>query len=207
MKPILVYDTETSGLPLFKEPSEHPDQPHVVQLAAQMVDHDSRRVISTLNLIIQPDGWLIPDDVAKVHGITTEFAAAHGVPEGLAVEMLLEMNAQCSHRVAHNEQFDARIVRIACMRHMTDIVADEWKHAPAQCTARMSTPVIQLPPTDRMRSAGRFHYKTPNLGEAYRYFTGRELVGAHNAMVDAEACRDLYFALLDGSKGATEQAA
>lgn len=28
MKLALFYDTETTGLPLFSEPSEHPGQPH-----------------------------------------------------------------------------------------------------------------------------------------------------------------------------------
>jgi hypothetical protein len=34
MKPLMPYDTETTGLPLFEQPSDHPDQPHIVQLAA-----------------------------------------------------------------------------------------------------------------------------------------------------------------------------
>ena len=32
-------------------------------------------------------------------------------------------------------------------------------------------------------------FKTPNLGEAYRHFTGNELVNAHSAMADVMACR------------------
>ena len=30
---LLMFDTETTGLPLWKDPSDHPDQPHLVQLA------------------------------------------------------------------------------------------------------------------------------------------------------------------------------
>lgn len=69
------FDTETTGLPLFKEPSEHPGQPHIVQLGACLVDLDSREVLSTLDVMIKPDGWLIPDKVDAIHGITTEKAA------------------------------------------------------------------------------------------------------------------------------------
>lgn len=204
MKPILFYDTETSGLPLFSSPSEHPDQPHIVQLGASLVDADSRRVISSIDLIVRPDGWEIPAEVAKVHGITTESALQVGVSEETAVQALLDLERVALYRVAHNESFDARILRIACMRFKNSELADEWKARPTKCTAQMSTPILALPPTDRMRAAGRHHNKTPNLGEAYRFFTGRELVGAHSAMVDVKACIDVFFAIMDRETQQTE---
>ena len=65
MNPALFFDTETTGLPLFKEPSEHPDQPHLVQLAASLVDLDTRAVLSSIDVIVKPDGWTIPDEPAQ----------------------------------------------------------------------------------------------------------------------------------------------
>ena len=43
MKKILFYDTETTGLPLWSQPSEHPDQPRVVQLAALLCDEEPEK--------------------------------------------------------------------------------------------------------------------------------------------------------------------
>ena len=199
MKPVLFYDTETSGLPLFNEPREDPRQPHIVQLAALLIDPASRQVLSTLDVIVRPDGWEIPEDVAAVHGITTEKAAALGVPEPLALDMLMALHEQAELRVAHNEPFDMRIVRIALKRYTpTDEgLPDAWKAAPAACTQRLSTPILQLPPTDRMRAAGRTHYKSANLGEAYRYFFGEEFEGAHSALADVQACARVYFEIQD----------
>lgn len=91
MNTALFYDTETTGLPLFKEPSEHPDQPHIVQLAAILVDLDTRREIASMDVIVRPDGWTIPDDVAAIHGITTGHAMQVGVPEKLAVRMFMSL--------------------------------------------------------------------------------------------------------------------
>jgi len=51
----LAFDTETTGLPLFKEPSEHPDQPHIVQLAAVLVDLDTRRELASMDVIVKPE--------------------------------------------------------------------------------------------------------------------------------------------------------
>ncbi len=190
----LFYDTETTGLPDFKAPSESAHQPHIVQLAALLVDMDTRETIQSMDVICRPDGWTIPDEVAAVHGITTEHAAEVGIPEHLAVSMFMELWVGRA-RVAHNESFDARIVRIALMRFQSEDAADIWKSGPAECTARLATPICALPPTEKMKAAGRFHHKTPNLGEAYRHFTGKELENAHSAMADVMACRDVYFAI------------
>lgn len=198
MKPVLFYDTETSGLPLFDQPSEDPRQPHIVQLGALLVDLDSRKVISALDVIVRPDGWTIPDEVAAVHGITTEHAAAVGVAESMAVGMLMELWERAEFRVAHNEPFDARILRIGLMRHESAKHADLWKAGAAECTAALATPILKIPPTAKMIRAGFNKFKTANLGEAFEFFTGRKLEGAHRAMVDCEACMQVYFAIKDG---------
>ena len=202
MKPILFYDTETSGLPLWNEPSEDPRQPHIVQLAAILVDPETRQVLSTLDVIVRPNGWTIPDEVAGIHGITTEKAAALGVPESLALKMLLAMHEQCELRVAHNEPFDMRMLRIAIRRHLDDsaAMADAWKAAAGACTQRLSTPILQIPATDRMRAAGRFHYKSANLSEAHRHFFGVDFDGAHSALADVQACMRVYFAIQNSAE-------
>ncbi len=171
---VLAYDTETTGLPLFKEPSEHPDQPHLVQLAACLVHLETRKVHASIDLIVRPNGWTIPDEVAQLHGITQERAMDEGVPEEMAVELLLDLWQEGKRvRLAHNESFDARILRIACKRYVD----------------------LKLPPTDRMKAAKRFHHKSANLSEAYKFFTGNDLVDAHSAMPDVQACLAVYFAI------------
>lgn len=183
----LFFDTETTGLPLYSEPSGDPRQPHIVQLGAQLVDIDQDRTISSLDVIIKPDGWVIPEDVAALHGITTEHAMLVGIPERAALEALLGLWRAAGERVAHNESFDARIVRIAIKRLLQDDqLADEWKAAPAYCTARNATDLVQIP-----KASGR-GYKMPTLAEAYRHFKGRDLINAHRALADTKACRDVY---------------
>lgn len=194
MKLALAYDTETTGLPLFKEPSEHPDQPHIVQIGACLVDLDTRIVHSTLDLIVLPDDWHIPDEVAAIHGITTDIALQVGVSEAKAVEMLLCLWRQADFRIAHNEQFDARIVRIALMRYFGEDAANDWKAGPAQCTQKIATPILKLPPTEKMVAANMRGPKSANLGEAYAHFMGKPLEGAHNAIVDVRACLDVFLA-------------
>lgn len=205
MTPGLFYDSETTGLPKWDQPSESPEQPHIVQLAAVLMDLDSRKMISSMNVIIRPDGWTIPPEMTEIHGITTEHALAVGVPENLAIDMLFSLwNGR--PRIGHNEGFDARIVRIAQMRFpkaYPEPLLAAWKEGKSVCTAQLSKPILNLGPTEAMKKTN-FKVKTPNLGEAYRHFFGKGIEGAHTAMADVKACIDVYFAIQDMQK---EQAA
>jgi DNA polymerase-3 subunit epsilon len=197
MNPTLVYDTETSGLPLWGEPSEHPDQPRIIQLAAELFDDEDGRTLGGMNLIIRPAGWTIPAEIEELTGITNEMANLVGVPIKMAMDTFMGMWSKSTLRVGHNESFDMRMVRIELMRvdGYGAGIADEWKAAPAYCTQGKSTKIVNLPPTEKMLKAGRKHAKSPNLGEAYKFFTGKDLDGAHNAQVDLSATKDVYFGI------------
>lgn len=199
----LFYDTETTGLPLFKESSDDPRQPHIVQLGVKVVDMITRKTLQAVDIIVRPNGWDIPKEASDVHGITTEMAYDLGIPEEAVTEIMLELWRPEAPRlrIGHNEPFDARIMRIALKRFFGEQMADDWKAGQAECTMRMATPIMQLPPTDKMRRAGfGGKPKQANLAEAYEFFTGRKLNGAHNAMIDVDGCMDVFWAIQDGIK-------
>lgn len=196
MKPVLFFDSETNGIPLWNQPSDHPGQPHITQLAAELCDVDTGRVLGFMDLLIKPDRWTIPAELEQLTGITNEMAQKFGVPIGAALDLFLDLWGHSSLRVAHNESFDMRMVRIEIMRSpYGEDFADNWKLAPAFCTQANSTKILNLPPTAKMIAAGRNHAKSPNLGEAYEFFTGKKLEGAHNAAVDLAACKAVYFGI------------
>ena len=141
---ILVYDTETTSLPLFREPSSDPRQPHIVSLAAKLIDDETRVCHAAIDLIVRPDGWEIPEETVKIHGITTEHALRIGVQEEAALMMLLTLEDIADVRVAHNESFDARIIRIAIKRFLNDEMADTWKAGEKYCTMHKSTNICGL---------------------------------------------------------------
>lgn len=194
---LLSYDVETTGLPMFDRPSEEPGQPHMVQLAARLVDVATRRPTQTLNAMIRPDGWEIPEAMTAIHGITTEHATKFGIPEAHALLLLDSMWRRAAFRLAFNEQFDSRILRIAYFRYISEARADEWKAGEAKCSARMATPIVAMPPTDKMMATGRKAPKMPKLTEAYRHFSGVDMDGAHDALADVDASTAIYFAIED----------
>lgn len=200
----LFYDTETTGLPLWKEPSGDPRQPHLVQLAALLVDLEMRQVVEELDLLIKPEGWIIPDDVVAVHGITTAHALEHGIHESTALDRFMALHELADERIAHVESFDARLLRIALKRYRDDAAADAWKAGPSQCTAKLSSPICQLP---LKKPSPWSKFKTPNLTEAFEFFTGGPMAGAHSAMADTRACMTVFFGVQDHQAKEAEKAA
>lgn len=204
MKKILFYDTETSGLPNWSVPSGDPSQPHVTQLAAELCDEETGETLAAMNMIVRPDGWEIPLELQELTGITMERAMDEGLPASTVLHAFLDMWGGIDLRCAHNESFDMRMLRIEIMRdprYSVEIIgadtpfADHWKAAPAYCTQSSSTKIINLPPTPKMVAARRKGPKSPNLGEAYEFFTGKKLEGAHNAQVDIMACKAVYYGI------------
>ena len=196
----LFYDTETQHLPLFSEPSEDPRQPHIVQWGAILVDMDTREELETLDVLVKPDGWVIPDETIAIHGITNERAHAEGIPaiEALDRFMALWTTNDQVVRVGFNEPFDARMVRIALFRHVNQAAADNWKSGLFHDVMKVVTPMCKLPPTEAMKRAGRGRqFKQPKLTEAYEHFFGEPLVGAHGALADARATLRIHFHLVD----------
>lgn len=192
---ILFYDTETTGLPNFKARSDDPTQPHLVQLAMVLHDDDGAE-IEHHSVIIKPDGWEIPAEISAIHGITQERALDEGIPEKEAATSYIANLMRSALRVAHNESFDRRILRIAMLRNGYERPDIETMEAhPSFCTCAHATRIVNLPPTERMLAAGFTKPKPPKLEECIKHFFNEDLVGAHDALVDVRACARVYFHL------------
>ena len=179
---IHVFDTETTGLPDWKQPSEAGHQPHIVEIASLLCDA-AGNIIDRYQAIVRPNGWEISPENAAIHGITHEQAMDEGIPEVEALDGFLALHSRASTRAAHNATFDDRIIRIAMARYHGKDLADSFKESTEKfCTCSKSREPVGLG-------------KLPTLTEAYKHFTGQDLMEAHRAMPDALACARIYFAL------------
>lgn len=189
---ILAFDTETTGLPDWRAPSDAPHQPHLVQLAMILLDDDLKERANVL-LVIRPDGWTIPDDIVKIHGITTEMARAVGVPEKVATTLYMSLlYGTGAQALAHNVDFDLRIMRIAMLRAGREKAWLDERTPASFCTMKAASPLLNLPPTDKMTAAGFTKPKPPKLAECIEFFFAEKLEGAHDALVDVRACVRVY---------------
>jgi DNA polymerase-3 subunit alpha len=106
----IIFDTETTGLPRdYSAPySDSKNWPRMVQLAWQIHDIEGN-LIEAKNYIIKPEGFEIPYDTIKVHGISTERAIKEGHD---LEEVLIEFNEVIKEHkflVGHNVSFDGKI--------------------------------------------------------------------------------------------------
>lgn len=197
----LVFDTETTGTVLDRLPLDHPDQPRLVQLGAILFDA-ARREVSVIDVIVDP-GVEVPDGAARVHGITTEIARSHGIPEKAAVGVFARLAAIADVVVAHNAKFDVSITEIAAIRARFNLQIP----GAVRCTMEAASPIVNLPPTERMLAAGFTKPKPPKLEEAIRFFFGEADFQAHRAIADVRAAARLYFELVTRGAWGAEGAA
>ena len=120
----LFFDTETTGLPKsWKAPvSDTGNWPHIVQIAWGLFG-DGGAQMTFRDHIIRPEGFVIPGSATAIHGISTEKALREGRPRG---EVLKEFSAAISGAsclVAHNLDFDEKMVRVELLRQgMPDVL-------------------------------------------------------------------------------------
>lgn len=190
---ILFFDTETTGFFLDREAVNHPDQPYIVQLAAQLCRDDGEPVAG-FSFIVDPGvgAITIPEKASAVHGITNEIAVRFGVSAEFALGAFTHLYQRADLVCAHNIKFDRGVIETAIARHYDRVMP---LRKPLFCTMEAATPIINLPPTERMIAAGFNKPKPPKLEECIRHFFDEALDDAHDAMADVAACRRVYLHL------------
>lgn len=185
----LVFDTETTGLPLWNQPSDDPGQPHVVDIAWSLFDRDGGE-IERFDAIINPGAdVIIPDDVAEIHGITTERAQAEGIPPADVWAKFVDAVVRADVFVGHNISFDLRMMRIMAAR----VVGEKWENPlPTYCTMRHSTNRCCIL---KAKAKTSNDWKWPTLTEAMRHFFDEDHGDAHRARPDCDASARIFFHL------------
>lgn len=181
----LFFDTETTGIPRnYNAPaSDLKNWPRLVQLAWLIADDEAHELASA-QFIVKPDGFTIPADATRIHGITTDMAIEQGVDLGAALTAITADIARASVLVAHNMPFDERILGAEFLRvGRPNLVESKAR----RCTMQESTEYCRLP--------SRYGYKWPTLGELHTRLFSTPFEGAHQALVDVRACARCYFEL------------
>lgn len=185
----LIFDTETTGLPRnWNAPYTDLDNwPRAVQIAWQLHD-DMGNLIEAKDFLIRPDGYDIPYDAERIHGISTELALAEGVDlEDVVAEFNLAIE-QAQFVVGQNIGFDLNIMGAEFLRAQTATMMHDLPVLDT-CT-EVTANLCQLPGG----RGGRF--KLPTLTELHQYLFAVPFGEAHNATADVEATTRCFFELI-----------
>ena len=181
----LFFDTETTGLPRnWKAPvSDLNNWPRLVQLAYLYHDSDGN-VISSGDFIIKPEGFIIPTEASRVHGISTERALSEGQSLTSVLQKFEPLIKEAKYLIAHNISFDENILGAELLRNgMQNTVASKSKI----CTMKRTT--------DFCKISGNYGYKWPRLDELHHKLFSTGFDGAHDAGVDVTVTAKCFWEL------------
>ena len=185
----LIFDTETTGLPKrWDAPITDTDNwPRAIQIAWQL--HDAMgNCVEHQDYLIQPEGFNIPYDAEKVHGISTELAQEQGVPLSEVLEKFNEALSKAKFVVGQNVKFDLNIMGAEFVR---EDVANPLQELPVLDTCTEHTANLCRIPGGR---GGKF--KLPTLTELHEFLFDQPFAEAHNATADVEATTRCFLELI-----------
>ena len=185
----IIFDTETTGLPKnWNLPYTDTDNwPRCIQIAWQLHD-DEGNLIEAKDFLIQPDGFDIPFDAEKIHGISTLLAEKQGIPLREMLEKFNEALSKAKFVVGQNVGFDINVMGSEFVRQ------------------QMKTPMHDMPILDTCTEitanlckipggrGGKF--KLPTLTELHEFLFDEPFAEAHNATADVEATTRCFLELI-----------
>ncbi|MBC8398904.1 MAG: DNA polymerase III subunit alpha [Flavobacteriales bacterium] len=185
----LIFDTETTGLPKkWNAPVTDIDNwPRCVQLAWQVHDNLGN-CIDNKDFLIKPDGYNIPYDSEKIHGISTELAEKDGYNLLDVLKQFNEAVKESKFVIGHNVKFDLNIM--GCEFHRANL-QNNLDVANILDTCYEKTALLCMIPGGR---GGK--YKFPTLTELHSFLFSKPFAEAHNATADVEATARCFLELI-----------
>lgn len=185
----LIFDTETTGLPRnYNAPISDTDNwPRCIQIAWQLHD-EMGQLIEHQDYLVRPDGFNIPYDAEKIHGISTELAAQQGITLDEVLVKFNDVLEKSKFIVGQNVGFDVNIMGSEFYRKS---VANKLQELPVLDTCTEVTAELCQIPGGR---GGKF--KLPTLTELHEFLFHQPFAEAHNATADVEATTRCFLELV-----------
>lgn len=190
---LLFLDEETSGLPNFKLAADDPAQPYIASICGMLTDQDLN-MHGIQYTFIRNDGWSMQAEATRANGITDEHLQRFGIPQYAALLPFAEWLSMGVTMVAHNVQFDWKILRGNLRRVQ---LPDYYERTTSFCTMHSNTGVCKLTQANGAR-------KTPSLAEAFKHwFPTDPQPKAHTAYGDVLTLRRIYQKMRDAGMDMT----
>ena len=165
---VLVFDTETTGLPenQYAPITKSSNWPYIIQLSYVLYDSNSKTLeIEGDHIIKIAEDVDLPESSIKIHGITREKSRTEGISITRAMGYFIAAYSTAHVIVAHNIKFDKNMVSVECYRNKINFHPSALRHRPFHDTMYMGKQLCNI----RMQNkhTGEIFVKPPKLTELY----------------------------------------
>jgi DNA polymerase III epsilon subunit-like protein len=187
---VLVFDTETTGLPKDRFASFKDTHlwPHIIQLSCVLFDTESKHIVQMNKIIRIGEEVELTERSVEIHGITRERSRSEGISIADAMRQFKSLCNAADVVVAHNISFDKSMVMVESQRCG---VRHELYRTKSYCCTMKSTQefcnIIAKSPKD-----GEEYVKYPTLTELHEKLFGTRPANTHDAFVDVLICLRCY---------------
>jgi DNA polymerase III epsilon subunit-like protein len=199
---VLIYDTETTGLPLIKTINKDTldKWPHIVQLSYILYDTNEHKILGTYDWIIKlPITVKMDTGNIKIHGITNEMSHSQGID---IKNVLMQFTNDCRGAdliVAHNASFDLQMIQVEIERlhytNNTDVKYSDFYSSinkKIYCTMQETVDLCNL---IRINKMGNQYIKYPQLSELHEKLFSTVPSNLHNSFNDVIVCLRCFYKL------------
>ena len=183
----LIFDTETTGLPLCPRYGVFPEYwvtssyntSRIVQVSYILVD-DNYEILEESDTIIKRDNFKINNH--SFHGITEEISDSSGIIFVNWAKNFYKSLACCNRLMAHNIDFDINVLRSELYRYNLDYILEMLDTKMFFCTMKNTKLLVKA----KFKSGNQNDIKDPNLKELYFFATGEQMENHHNSFYDTK---------------------
>jgi len=191
---VLVFDTETTGI-IPKVVRTLDDIPYIIQLSYIFYNLSNSEMISKNVYIKIDESIVIPIEAQKVNNITRE-QLNDGVPILEALTEFIQYYKECDVIVAHNIEFDEKMVNYECVRNNISPVIHKFDLRKGYyCTMKKGVDLCKIKAVNKETQEKYFKY--PKLEQLYYELYKTTPQGLHNSLVDVHACLSCFLEMHD----------
>ena len=198
---ILVFDTETTGLPTEKNASvrDVSKWPHIIQLSYVLYDTSNNKTLCCVDDIIKLDSNVeISEKSIQLHKITRQLSNRKGIPISVAIDNFNIVLQNCDWVIGHNLSFDKKMIMVESVRlniqqYFTTTSGNGVKE---YCTMKNSVSVCKIL---KISEKGNKYFKYPTLSELHNNLFGYMPSNVHDSMVDVLITLRCYCKLVNNT--------
>lgn len=194
---VLVFDTETTGLPQTKilNPDTLHQWPTIVQFSYIIYDLSLNDIVESKDYVIKvPESILISEESSKIHGITNEISSKKGILVDEVLNEFFYYLRDVDWIIGHNVSFDINMIKVELLRiiYNKKLITQQLKmykydlhfitnYKNICCTLQDSIKFCNIQAIDKF---GRPYLKYPKLVELHKKLFDSSPNNLHNSFND-----------------------